>query len=39
MQDKKVIFTNEFDVSVLDTDFYLTLLKNIQKLQEEKSEK
>ena len=36
MQKLKVIFTNEIDLSVLDKNFYLTLLQNILELQKEK---
>jgi len=36
MQKLKVIFTNEIDLSVLDKNFYLTLLQNIIELQKEK---
>lgn len=39
MQNKKVVFINEFNISILDTDFYLALLKNIQKLKEQNEEK
>ena len=39
MQNKKVVFINKLDTSVLDSDFYLALLKNIQKLKQQNEQK
>ena len=39
MQSKKVVFINKFDTKMLDEDFYIFLLKNIEKLKAEKQEK
>ena len=35
-KDIKVIFTNEFDVSILDNTFYLAILEQINNLRKTK---
>ena len=38
MKKLKVKFANEIDISIFDKDFYLSLLKNISKLKQEKEQ-